>query len=439
MRERYLNCDYTEGKAGEDNIEDDDLLNETARILAEGSEEGAKSAQAKQCGEQSGCSELEEFNPAEILRDAQKDASEANKDLLEARQSLRENTKKGERSIVKIEQQAREDQRSYQNSLEKINQGLAAAEKKLNQEQREAVAKKRAELTAKQAELSGLNDALRTSELEVAKAQTAWTATCLKDANSKLEAEKAEQKKKYEDSKAKGEKRNYAGSSLAGAAKRKESTLKRRQQLAFNNAYKECIAGISPAGAAADQAIKDARAALEAAKVSIAEKKEVIAKQVQDLMKDLIDQETAAAENRETLRKNAELQLKEATDAYNSSVERATILRAQAMEDLADVKSFGQEAINLATTNANQATGRLQMAESRVQCGGNKTVTSATASRNQTAYEDINEYSGVSALYCANKDYSFCSWHSGDTCNRGEGDTAPAKDSTPPRTTKAVK
>lgn len=389
-------CSSQEEHAGEEDFESEE---ET------GSEEYCEASRANNCGL------LDDVSPSEVLRDAEERNSEMQKDMMEQQQRAQSQQRSLRNRLEQIQQRRKEADRNLALSIEAVQKDLDAKNKNIDQQLRAQMAALRQQMTAKREALSQVNDSVRSAELALFSAKTGWEANCRTEAVQKLESVKAEMKKKDEESKAKGEKYNFAGSSLAGASGRKREAQRRQQQLDYVNSYKDCIGGISGAGAQSKKAVTDATEALALANKAAVERRKTLEQELKDMMADYADAQTASLENKDTLKKEAEAKVNQANAAYQTAVERADTDARSAQEELTSSIQNSQQMQTLALSNSRSAQTQLQAAQSRIQCvGPGRPVTSNSSSSTNRSIDqlaDIGAYDSVLAEVCQMK--STCS------------------------------
>lgn len=359
---RYSACYDNDGATGRSILDD-----EGDEDLAYALDEGNNSA----CGRvnlDSNCSGIVEANYEDALNDAQKNANDAQKSFVEAKQTLAKESKAASRKITAIQQAVRDNERAHKSTISKIQLELEEALKKIEADQRAKALEIKAKLTEQETLLDSLQQQYRQMELAAAESVTKWEADCRDEANRQLVAKKAEQTAEEKEAKAKGEKRNFGGSSLAGATKRKLATKRREQQLAYTNAYKDCVAGLIPPGSSGKKALEDSKARLAEAVITMKEKQKAVAKQIEVLLKELSDFAISVGAAKDSAQKLAMQKVSDATDAYNSSLEKASTGLSEANEDLQDILKYGNEAVMVAGQAATQAQAAAQTAQARAAC-----------------------------------------------------------------------
>lgn len=342
------------------------------------------------------CSILDGISSTDLLKDAQKDMNDAQKEMMEAQQNAKKNQKELQREMTSIQLSMKQGERTYQLKMDEIQKELDAANKAQDQALRKAVAELRANITKKRNDLTAINDSVRQAEVAVAAAKTAWESGCRTEAYQKYDELNKEIKKLNQDRKTKGTKIAYAGSNLAGASNRKEDKDKRKLATEYASSYKECIAGVSGAGASAKGALANAEQSLASTKASATERRETLQKEIADLMSDYADLQTSTAENKDTLRKSSESKVAAANTAYQNTVENMNKKYSELQEDLTDAINFGNQATQIAMQNANSAQLQLVNAQTMQQCNGMSGGTSKTSA--QRAQKQIDEYETATGL-----------------------------------------
>lgn len=345
----------------------------------------------------------EERDARDSVRDIQKDLIDAEEDLNRMKQ---ESESRMNEINDRVEDAGEDFKKNGQDLLDQLESKIAEQDNQL----RDMLNQMRAQYNKWDENYVEMRDQFRAAEQAIAQAQYGTEVQCRAEAQKRLDETNTRIKERTDG--LTGKKIRQSSTSIAGSKKKRFREYERLRQTQYAEAYKLCLEGKSPAGAAANAAIKTAKDNFQRAKAKLADQQAVIENQRRQLLQAYAEAQKSSQQNKDRIAQQAQRLSQQQFESYQKSLRRAEREYQSEQRNYQNAMNLYNRRQMLTYQQMSDAQTRQFTAQFRANCarsfGGSITESAGTRKLQQyddasTALDTLTRQCSKLRVYCPNE------------------------------------
>ncbi len=354
----------------------------------------------------------ENAGQAATYRDEEKEARDRKrdleKDLIDSEEDLNRMKSESEQRMNevndRVEDAGEKFKKDGQDLLDQLESKIAEQDNQL----RDMMNQMRAQYNKWDENYVEMRDQFRAAEQAIAQAKYSTEVQCRTEAQARL-TETDKRIKERTDGLV-GKKVNQSTSRVAGGKKRRNREYEQLRQTQYAEAYRMCLDGKSPAGAAVNAAIQTAKDNFARAKAKLADQQAVIENQRRQLLQSYEEAQKSAQGNKDRVAQQAQRMSQQQFESYQKSLRRAEREYQSEQRNYQNAMNTFNRRQQMTYQQMSEAQSELFTASARLSCaranGG--TVSEAAGQRRLQQFDDAEAALATLESSCTDSGWTRC-------------------------------